>query len=66
MAPFSAARSPVFRSPRRISITVPHHAFSALQQRSDVEGRSLSNLAAYLLEIALNQDGLGQVSHSFR
>jgi len=54
MTPSSAARLPVFRSPRRISITVPHHAFSALQQRSDVEGRSLSNLAAYLLEISLN------------
>ena len=54
MTPSSAARLPVFRSPRRISITVPHHAFFALQQRSDVEGRSLSNLAAYLLEISLN------------
>jgi hypothetical protein len=63
MAPSSAARSLVFRSPRRISITVPHHAFSALQQRSDVEGRSLSNLAAYLLEISLNQDGFAQSGH---
>jgi hypothetical protein len=42
---------------------VPHHAFSALQQRSDLEGRSLSNLAAYLLETSLDQDGLAQASH---
>jgi hypothetical protein len=62
----TAARSLVFRRPRRISITVPHHAFSALQQRSDLEGRSLSNRAAYLLEIALNQEGLAQASQSFR
>jgi hypothetical protein len=62
----TAASSLIFRRPRRISITVPHHAFSALQQRSDLEGRSLSNLAAYLLEIALNQDGLPQASQSFR
>jgi hypothetical protein len=62
----TAARSLVFRRPRRITITVPHHAFSALQQRSDLEGRSLSNLAAYLLEIALNQEGVAQASQSFR
>lgn len=41
---------------------MPHHAFSALQQRSDLEGRSLSNLAAYLLETSLDQDGLAQAS----
>jgi hypothetical protein len=66
MALSTAARSLIFRRPRRISITVPHHAFSALQQRSDLEGRSLSNLAAYLLEFSLNQDGLAQASHPFR
>lgn len=43
-----------FRSPQRISITVPHHVFATLQQRSDEEGRSLSNLAAYLLESVVN------------
>ena len=47
--------SDVFRSPRRISITVPHSAFCELQNRSDMEGRSLSNLAAYLLETALER-----------
>jgi hypothetical protein len=41
-----------FKSPRRISITIPHNAYEHLVQRSDREGRSLSNLAAYLLESA--------------
>lgn len=58
MALSTAARKLVFRKPRRITITVPHHAFSALQQRSDLEGRSLSNLAAYLLEASLAQHSL--------
>lgn len=52
-----ASTSPSFRSPRRISITVPYHAFCALQERSDDEGRSLSNLASYLLESALGHQG---------
>jgi len=46
-----------FRSPRRITITLPHNAFCALQERSDVEGRSLSNLAAYLIESSLDRPG---------
>lgn len=44
-----------FRHPRRITITMPHHVASSLQMRSDDEGRSLSNLAAYLLECSLRQ-----------
>jgi hypothetical protein len=66
MALPTAARSLVFRRPHRITITVPHHAYSALQQRSDLEGRSLSNLAAYLLETSLDEDGLAQASHPLR
>ena len=58
MALSTAARKLVFRKPRRITITVPHHAFSTLQQRSDLEGRSLSNLATYLLEASLAQHSL--------
>jgi hypothetical protein len=46
-----------FRAPRRITITLPHNAFCDLQQRCDDEGRSLSNLAAYLLETALKTLG---------
>ena len=47
-------RSP-FRSPRRITITIPYSLLEALIERSRVEGRSLSNLAAYLLEQALDE-----------
>jgi hypothetical protein len=42
-----------FRKPVRITITVPHSTHSALADRSDKEGRSLSNLAAYILENAM-------------
>ena len=44
-----------FRSPKRITITLPQGAYQQLLDRSDQEGRSLSNLAAYLLETALGQ-----------
>lgn len=42
-----------FRSPRRVSITIPFRTYQDLLQRSNEQGRSLSNLAAYLLETAL-------------
>lgn len=38
------------RSPKRITITIPHSTFEAIVQRSNEEGRSLSNLAAFILE----------------
>lgn len=41
-----------FRAPRRITITVSWSLYEALIRRSDFEGRSLSNLAAFLLESA--------------
>jgi hypothetical protein len=44
---------PAFRSPRRVTITLPFSTFEDLQSRADGEGRSLSNLAAFLLESAL-------------
>jgi hypothetical protein len=34
---------------------VSHHLFQILQDRSDYEGRSMSNLAAFLLEQGLNR-----------
>jgi hypothetical protein len=43
------------RSPQRLSVTVSHHLFQILQDRSDYEGRSMSNLAAFLLEQGLNR-----------
>jgi len=45
-----------FRAPQRISITLPQHVFEALIDRSAQEGRSLSNLSAYLLECSLQLD----------
>ena len=42
------------RSPKRLTITIPFVVFSALEQRSVQEGRSLSNLAAFLIEQSLN------------
>jgi hypothetical protein len=52
--------SVLFRKPQRISITVNHHLYELLLQCSDLQGRSVSNLAAFLLESAL--DGV-QVQH---
>ena len=48
-----AAPQPAFHSPRRVTITLPMATFEALQGRADGEGRSLSNLAAFLLESAI-------------
>ena len=44
-----------FRKPVRITITVPHSTHQALCERSDEEGRSLSNLAAFMLENSLRK-----------
>jgi hypothetical protein len=43
------------RSPRRLSVTIPYGLHQRLIERSDQEGRSISNLAAYLLEFALSR-----------
>jgi hypothetical protein len=45
-----------FSSPQRITITVPAMTLKKLLKRSLVEGRSLSNLAAFLLEQTLEGD----------
>jgi hypothetical protein len=45
-----------FSSPQRITITVPAMTLKKLLNRSLVEGRSLSNLAAFLLEQSLDGD----------
>ena len=42
-----------FRRPVRVTITIPYNAYQALVERSNTQGRSLSNLAAYLLESSL-------------
>jgi hypothetical protein len=48
-------RSLLFRTSRRISITMPHSIAKNLEERSYIEGRSISNLAAYLLEHSLSE-----------
>jgi hypothetical protein len=40
------------RRPRRISVTLNQATFERLQAMSDEQGRSLSNLCAYVLEAA--------------
>jgi hypothetical protein len=45
-----------FSSPQRITITVPAMTLKKLLKRSLIEGRSLSNLAAFLLEQTLEGD----------
>ena len=49
--------SHAFRSSQRLTITVAHSTLEALVARSSDEGRSISNLAAYLLESSLEQVG---------
>ncbi|MEB3319398.1 MAG: hypothetical protein VKI63_00470 [Cyanobium sp.] len=49
----SISRVPGMRKPERITITVPYVIYQGLQERCDLEGRSLSNLAASLLERSL-------------
>ena len=41
--------APKHLSPRRVTITVPYALYCELLARSDQQGRSLSNLAAFLL-----------------
>lgn len=43
------------RQPRRISITLSYYVHEALLSRSEEEGRSVSNLCAFLLEDALRE-----------
>ena len=45
------------RKPQRISITIPYGLYEALVQASDFQGRSLSNLASFLLEEQLFSKG---------
>jgi hypothetical protein len=56
MNSYSLSGAPLFRVPRRVTITLPHITYSHLVERSDVEGRSMSNLAAYLLEASLGKE----------
>jgi len=48
-----AVPPPGFRDARRITITLPYDTYRCLSLQSDEQGRSLSNLVAYLIEAAL-------------
>jgi len=51
-----SGKETIFLSPQRITITVPAMTLKKLLKRSLVEGRSVSNLAAFLLEQSLEGD----------
>jgi hypothetical protein len=53
---FDKGTSSIFLSPKRITITVSAMTAKKLWKRSSEEGRSLSNLAAFLLEQAMASD----------
>jgi 3-phenylpropionate/cinnamic acid dioxygenase small subunit len=41
------------RKPKRVTVTVNWHTYQMLQERSDYEGRSLSNLVSHICEVAV-------------
>jgi predicted HicB family RNase H-like nuclease len=43
------------RAPRRLTVTINWRLHQYLQERADLEGRSLSNLVAFLLERACSE-----------
>jgi len=47
------------RRPQRLTITVSHSVAQHLIEQSNDQGRSISNLAAYLLERALTDPDCG-------
>jgi hypothetical protein len=50
----------------RITVTLPSRVFMALRDRADREGRSTSNLAAFLLESALATPKEQSVDRGFK
>jgi hypothetical protein len=53
------AFSRLTRKPKRLTITISDKAFRQISDRSIYEGRSMSNLSAYLLEQALEEQTRG-------
>ena len=51
-APMQPAAHLLQRKPTRITFTAHWQLHQRLQQRADLEGRSLSNLISHLLEVA--------------
>lgn len=48
--------TPVRKASTRLTITLPGGVFEKLVVRSNDEGRSISNLAAYLIETSLESN----------
>lgn len=42
------------RKPRRLSVTIPSDVLDRLTRQADEQGRSTSNLAAFLLEASIS------------
>ena len=55
----TASLSYISRRPQRLTITVSHHVAEHLINQSNDQGRSISNLAAYLLERAITEPESG-------
>jgi hypothetical protein len=53
---FGEETSSVFLSSKRLSVTLPDSVMKKLLKKSLEEGRSLSNLAAFLVEQSLASD----------
>ena len=53
---FGKETSSVFLSSKRLSVTLPDSVMKILLKKSLEEGRSLSNLAAFLVEQSLASD----------
>ncbi|MFN9644275.1 MAG: ribbon-helix-helix domain-containing protein [Cyanobacteriota bacterium] len=58
LVPPSKTSALAFRKPRRVTITLPHATYLELERRCSEQGRSLSNLSAYLFECAVSQPHL--------
>lgn len=50
-----ATRNRITRKPVRVTITLAHSSYRILEKMSGEQGRSMSNLAAFLLDAALNK-----------
>ena len=50
--------TPAQRRSQRIAVTVTHSVFQRLVHHSNQQGRSISNLAAYLIERGLERGDL--------
>lgn len=60
------AMPPLLRKPRRLIITVSDHIYQKLLSDSDLQGRSLSNYAAFMLETSLERRAMLDPRQSHR